>query len=238
VIVAARLRLTAMAPTVLRRYVFSMADSDSRAGTRYHSPEILDFVARVHVPHDAGLARAFAVPEGVPAIMVGPSEGKLLQLLCRLAGVRRAVEVGTLVGYSAIQIARALPDGGRLWTIEYEPRHAELARGNLAAAGVADRVTVEVGAGVDLLPRLEAHGPFDAMFVDADKISYPIYGAWAARHLRPGGLILGDNAFLFGELMDDSDRGRAMRAFHEQVARDFDSVCIPTGDGLVLGIKR
>ncbi len=215
-----------------------MADSDSRAGERYATKEILDLTNRVHVPHDAGLARAFAVPEGVPAIMVGPSEGRLLQLLCQLAGVRRAVEVGTLLGYSAIHLARALPADGHLWTIEFEPRHAEIARGNLAAAGLADRVTVCVGAGVDVLPTLEAHGPFDAVFIDADKVNYPQYGAWAARHLRRGGLILGDNSFLFGELLDDSDRGRAMRAFHEQVARDFDSVNIPTPDGLVLGIKR
>lgn len=215
-----------------------MADSDSRAGVRYATKELLDFTNRVHVPHDAGLVRAFTVPDGVPAIMVGPSEGRLLQLLCRLASVKRAVEVGTLLGYSAIHLARALPPDGHLWTIEYEPRHAELARGNLAAAGVADRVTVCVGAGVDVLPTLEVHGPFDAMFIDADKTSYARYGEWASRNLRTGGLILGDNSFLFGELMDDSDRGRAMRAFHEQVARDFDSVNIPTPDGLVLGIKK
>jgi predicted O-methyltransferase YrrM len=215
-----------------------MADNDSRAGARYTTPAILDFVNRVHAPADAGLARAFAVPEGVPAIQVGPSEGKLLALLCRLAGVTKAVEVGTLVGYSAIHIARALPAGGHLWTIEYEARHAELARGNLAAAGVAERVTVLEGAGVDVLPRIASHGPFDAVFIDADKVSYDVYGRWATANLRPGGLVLGDNAYLFGELMDDSDRGRAMRAFHEHVAATCDSVCIPTPDGLVLGIKR
>lgn len=215
-----------------------MADSESRAGTRYATGAILDFVERVHAPHDGGLARAFTVPEGVPAIMLGPSEGKLLALLCRLVGARRIVEVGTLAGYSTIHLARAVPDDGHVWSIEYEPRHAEIARANLAAAGVGARATVVVGAGVDVLPTLEAHGPFDVVFIDADKINYPAYGAWAARHLRPGGLILGDNAYLFGELTDDSDRGRAMRAFHEQVARDFDSVCVPTPDGLVLGIKR
>jgi caffeoyl-CoA O-methyltransferase len=214
-----------------------MADSDSRAGARYTSPEILAFCERVHVAHDAGLARAFAVPDGMPAIMVGPSECRLLGLVCRLAGVKKAVEIGTLAGYSAIHIARALPADGHLWTIEFDPTHAEIARGNLAEAGVDDRVTVVVGAGVDVLPTLEPHGPFDAVFCDADKISYPFYGAWAARHLRPGGIVLGDNAYLFGELMDASPRGEAMRAFHEQVARDFDSVCIPTPDGLVLGIK-
>jgi caffeoyl-CoA O-methyltransferase len=215
-----------------------MADSDSRAGERYASKAILDYTNGVHAAHDAGLTRAFTVPEDVPAIMVGPSEGKLLSMLCRMAGVKKAIEVGTLVGYSAVHLARALPPDGHLWSIEFEPRHAEIARANLAAAGVGDRVTVCVGAGIDVLPTLESHGPFDAVFVDADKVSYDFYGAWAAKHLRKGGLLLGDNAYLFGELLDDSPRGRAMRAFHEQAARDFDSVCIPTPDGLVLGVKR
>jgi caffeoyl-CoA O-methyltransferase len=215
-----------------------MADNDSRAGARYTTPAILDFVNRTHAPQDAALARAFAVPEGVPAIQVGPSEGQLISLLVRLGGVAKAVEIGTLVGYSAIHIARALGDGGHLWSIEYEPRHAEIARANLAAAGLSDRVTVHVGAGVDVLPTLVSHGPFDAVFIDADKVSYDRYGAWAIANLRKGGLVLGDNAYLFGELMDDSDRGRAMRGFHEQVAKACDSVCIPTPDGLVLGVKR
>jgi caffeoyl-CoA O-methyltransferase len=215
-----------------------MADPDSRAGAHHGAPAILDHVAAVHAPHDAALARAFAVPDGVPAIMLGPSEGRLVELLLRLAGARRVVEVGTLVGYSAIRLARALPADGHLWTIEFDPRHAELARANLAAAGLADRVTVCVGAGVDVLPTLEAHGPFDAVFLDADKVSYPAYGRWALRHLRPGGLLLGDNAFLFGELLADDERGRAMREFHALTAAACDSVCIPTPDGLVLGVKR
>jgi predicted O-methyltransferase YrrM len=215
-----------------------MADRDSRAGARYHDPAILEYVQRVHAPHDAGLARAFATPDGVPAIQLGASEARLVHLLLKLAGAKKVVEVGTLVGYSGTQIARALPPDGHLWTVEYEPHHAELARGNFAAAGVADKVTVLVGAGVDVLPTLAQHGPFDAVFIDADKVSYDQYGAWALEHLRPGGLILGDNAYLFGELMEDSDRGRAMRAFHERVAAACDSVCIPSPDGLVLGIKR
>jgi caffeoyl-CoA O-methyltransferase len=215
-----------------------MADNDSRAGARYTTPAILDFVNRTHAPQDNGLARAFAVPDGVPAIQVGPSEGRLLTLLCRLGGVAKAVEVGTLVGYSAIHIARALAAGGHLWSIEFEKRHAELARVNLAAAGVGDRVTVLVGAAVDVLPTIAAHGPFDAVFIDADKVNYDQYGAWAIANLRQGGLVLGDNAYLFGELLEDSERGRAMRRFHEEVAAACDSVCIPTPDGLVLGLKR
>jgi len=215
-----------------------MADSVSRAGERYAHAAILEYVNRVHVPHDDGFTRAFAVPEGIPAIQVGPSDGKLIALLLRLAGASRVVEVGTLVGYSAIHMARALRPGGHLWSIEYEPRHAEVARGNLAAAGVADRVTVVVGAGRDILPTLEVHAPFDAVFIDADKVNYDHYGRWALANLRPGGLVLGDNAYLFGELLDDSDRGRAMRGFHELVAAGCDSVCAPTPDGLVVGIKR
>ena len=94
------------------------------------------------------------------------------------------------------------------------------------------------GAGLDVLPTLAAKGPFDAVFIDADKVNYHHYGRWAVANLRPGGLVLGDNAYLFGELLDDSDRGRAMREFHHIVAASCDSVCIPTPDGLVLGIKR
>src|SRR4051812_32159712 len=105
-----------------------MADNSSRAGERYAKPEILDLVAKIHVGSDAALMRAFAVPEGIPAIQVGPSEGRLLYLLLRLADARKVVEVGTLVGYSAIHMARALPAGGHLWSIEYEARHAEVAR--------------------------------------------------------------------------------------------------------------
>jgi caffeoyl-CoA O-methyltransferase len=214
-----------------------MADSASRTGARYAQAPILEYVNRVHVPHDAGLARAFAVPDGIPAIQVGPSDGQLIALLLRLAGARKVVELGTLVGYSAIHMARALGPGGQLWSVELEPRHAEVARANLAAAGVADRVTVVVGAGRDVLPTLEVHAPFDAVFIDADKINYDHYGKWAIDHLRAGGLVIGDNAYLFGELTDDSDRGRAMRAFHELVAKTCESVCIPTPDGLVVGIK-
>ena len=216
-----------------------MADDSSRdGGKRYTTPQLIEYVNRVHAPHDGGLAQAFAVPQGIPAIQVGPSEGRLLGLLLRLVGAKKVVEVGTLAGYSAIHMARAIGPDGRLWSIEYDPRHAEIARGNLAAAGVAERVTVLVGAGRDVLPTLAGEGPFDAVFIDADKDSYDHYGRWAIEHLRPGGLVLGDNAYLFGNLLADAPTAAAMRAFHEVVAAACDSVCIPTPDGLVLGVKR
>jgi len=215
-----------------------MADHDSRSGKTYTTQAIIDFVDRTHVEHDPALARAFTVPDGIPAIQVGPSDGKLIHLLLRLANANKVVEVGTLIGYSAITIARALPADGHVWTIEFEAKHAEVARANIAAAGLTDRITVVDGAGLDVLPTLVNHGPFDAVFIDADKGNYDHYGAWAIANLRRGGLVLGDNAYLFGELMDDSETAKAMRAFHERVARDCESVCVPTPDGLVLGLKR
>jgi caffeoyl-CoA O-methyltransferase len=215
-----------------------MADDDSRAGTRYYSTEILAYGDRVHAGHDSALGRAFAVPDGIPRIQVGQSEGKLLELFVQLVGATKIVEIGTLVGYSAVRMARALRPGGQLWSIEYEPRHAEVARANIAAAGLADRATVLVGSAREVLPTLVDKGPFDVVFIDADKEGYDDYGQWALENLRPGGLVIGDNAYLFGELLEDSSRGRGMRAFHERVAAHCDSVCIPTPDGLVVGIKR
>lgn len=217
-----------------------MADRDSRAGTRYFDPAILEYVEKVHAAHDRGLESAFTSPDRdhIPAIQVGKSEGRLLELLVRLVGARRAVEVGTLAGYSAIRIARALEDGGRLWTIEVMPEHAEVARRNIATAGLSGQVEVVLGDAMAALPTLAQHGPFDAVFIDADKERYDEYGRWAARNLRPGGLLVGDNAFLFGNLLADSPAGLAMRRFHEEAAAGFDSVCVPTPDGMLVGLKR
>lgn len=215
-----------------------MADKDSREGARYQTPQIIDYVNQTHAGHDSALAQAFAVPEGIPAIQVGPSEGRLLYLLMKLVAAKKVVEVGTLVGYSAIHLARALPADGHLWSCEFDPKHAQVARTNIAKAGLADKVTILVGAGVETLPTLVDKGPFDAVFIDADKDNYANYGAWAVANLRKGGLVLGDNAYLFGNLLDDSARGKAMREFHEHVARTCESVCLPTPDGLVVGIKQ
>lgn len=174
----------------------------------------------------------------MPAIQVGPSEGKLLGLLIALTGARRVVEVGSLAGYSALRIGRALPPGGRLWTIESDPRHAAVARASIAAAGLTAQVQVLEGAAIDVLERLKAEGPFDAIFIDADKGNYDHYGRWAREHLRSGGLLLGDNAYYFGRLLEDTPEASAMRRFHEEATQAFDTVCIPTPDGLLLGLKR
>ena len=217
-----------------------MADPDSRAGLSYATREILDWLASVHAPHDEAFARAFEAPErhGMPAIQLGPSEAKAVALLLRLAGARRVVEIGTLAGYSALVMARALPADGRLWTIEFDPKHARVARENLSAAHLAQRVTVLEGAGLDVLPTIEKEGPFDAVFLDADKRNYDRYGRWAAANTRAGGLLVGDNAFLFGRLLEDSAEAAAMRRFHEEAHKHYDAVCLPTPDGMLLGVRR
>lgn len=217
-----------------------MADIDSRSGATYYDKAILQWVDGLHHPHDGGLAYAFAAPErhGMPAIQVGRGEGALLGMLLRLAGAREVVEVGTLAAYSTIHLARAVGPTGHVWSVEYDAKHAGVAREVLKVAGLDARVTVVEGAGVDALPTLEAEGPFDAVFIDADKVNYDRYGQWAAKHLRPGGLLIGDNVFLFGRLLGDEADAVAMRRFHEEARQAFDTVCVPTPDGLLVGVKR
>ena len=217
-----------------------MADSDSRKGSPYSTPELLEYLEKLHAPHDAALAQAFEAParDGLPAIQVAPSEGKMLELMLRMIGAKKVVEVGTLAGYSTIRLGRALPPGGKVWSLELDEKHARVARRNLEAAGVAERSEVLVGAALEVLPKLEAHGPFDAVFIDADKERYDAYGRWAAKHTRPGGLLLGDNAYYFGKLMEDSEAAKAMRRFHEEATAAFDTVCVPTPDGMLLGVRK
>jgi predicted O-methyltransferase YrrM len=163
---------------------------------------------------DAALARAAAA--GLPPADVAPNQGKLLHLLARLMGARAILELGTLAGYSTIWLARALPPGGRLVTLEAEAAHAEVARANLEAAGVADRVEVRVGAALETLPDLE--GPFDMVFIDADKQRNPEYLEWALRLTRPGSLIVADNVVRDGELANaesDDPRTVGVRRFTE-----------------------
>lgn len=145
--------------------------------------------------------------DGLPAIDVSAPQGKLLNLLVRMCGARRVLEIGTLGGYSTIWLARALPPDGSLVTLEFEPRHAATAKRNIERAGFADRVDIRVGAAVDTLPILEAEGagPFDFIFIDADKPSNPAYLEWSLRLSRPGTVIVLDNVVRDGEVVDASN---------------------------------
>ncbi len=174
-------------------------------------------------PHDEALAAALRESEkaGLPAIQVAPNQGKMLHLLARTMGARRILEVGTLGGYSAIWLARALPQDGHLVTLEADPKHAEVARRNLARAGLADRVDVKVGPALDTLPTLE--GPFDLVFLDADKPNNPQYLEWALRLARKGSLIVGDNVVREGAILDAESgdpSARGTRTFLEMLSRE------------------
>ncbi len=162
---------------------------------------------------------------GLPAISVAPNQGKFLQLLAQVRGARSILEIGTLGGYSTIWLARALPVGGRLVTLEFEPAHAEVAWANIAHAGLSDVVELRVGAALETLPQLAAERPvpFDFIFIDADKENYPSYFTWALKLSRPGTLIIADNVVRNGAVIDaaSSDaRVQGVRRLHEMIASE------------------
>lgn len=178
-------------------------------------------------PDDPALTAAVerADAEGLPEIAVSSNLGRLLQVLALTRGARTILEIGTLGGYSAIWLARALPPGGRLVSLELEPKHAEVARRSLADAGLADRVQVRVGRALDHLAELEDEGagPFDMIFIDADKPPYADYFRAALRLSAPGTLIVADNVVRGGAVargLSDDERIRGVQRFHETVATD------------------
>jgi predicted O-methyltransferase YrrM len=184
-----------------------------------------EYVQGTLAPHDEALDAAVAASAdaGLPSIQVSPPQGKLLYLLARSVGARSILEFGTLGGYSTIWLARALPEGGRLITLEAEAGYAEVARANLERAGVDHVVDLRVGPALESLPALqeESAGPFDLVFIDADKVHTPDYFAWSLDHCRPGALIVADNVVRDGRLADldcEDPAIVAQRAFHEMLA--------------------
>lgn len=166
--------------------------------------EVDDYISGLLIGADPVLDGALEASDkaGLPQIAVAPNQGKLLHLIARIHGARKILEIGTLAGYSTIWLARALPADGTLITLEYDPRHAEVATANIAAAGLADRVEVKVGAALDTLPTLTGEAPFDLFFIDADKVNNPRYFQWALDHSRPGTVIIVDNVVRSGRVVD------------------------------------
>ena len=176
--------------------------------TEDRTKDVDHYLGALLAPHDPALESALAASTagGLPEIQVSPELRKLLHLLARLQKARAFLEIGTLGGYSTIWLARALIPGGRVVTLEFDPKHAEVARANFARAGLADSIEVHVGRALDTLPRLaeEGRGPFDLVFIDADKASNPDYFSWALRLSRPGSLIIIDNVVRDGKVADAS----------------------------------
>jgi predicted O-methyltransferase YrrM len=183
-----------------------------------------DYINGLIVPEDDALQGALRASEeaGLPPIAITPNQGKLLALIARLQGARMLLELGTLGGYSTIWLARALPADGRLITLEANPDYAELARANIARAGVADRVELRVGPGLQTLPQIAAEGvgPFDMIFIDADKKNNPGYFEWSLKLSRPGTLIVVDNVVRNARIVDPD-------AYDPQ-----------SGDPDILGVRR
>lgn len=173
--------------------------------------QVDDYLVETLQPPDPVLEAALAASEaaGLPAINVAPNQGKLLMLLAQMAEARRILEIGTLGGYSTIWLARALPADGRLLSLEYDPGHAEVARKNLDRAGVGALCEVRVGRALDLLPDVE--GPFDFVFIDADKPSNPGYFDWALKLTRPGGVIVIDNVVRNGGIASGDSADAAIQ---------------------------
>lgn len=176
----------------------------------------------------------------LPEIYISPEEGRLLQVLLRCVGARRVLELGTLGGYSAIWMARALPADGRLITVERDSGRAELARRYLRRARLAGIVEVRVGEAGTVLERLSGGEPFDAVFIDADKKSYPDYLEWCLKNVRGGGLVIADNAFKSGRVVEESDDPdvRGIQEFNRRVAEDpaLTSIIVPVRDGLAIAV--
>jgi predicted O-methyltransferase YrrM len=196
------------------------------------------YISDLLVTEDEALTEALGASEaaGLPAINVAPNQGKLLHLLALTQGARTALEIGTLGGYSTIWLARALPEDGRLISLEYDPAHAEVARANIARAGLAKIAEVRTGAALDTLPRIAAEpgaGPFDLVFIDADKRNNARYVEWALRLTHPGSLIIVDNVVRGGGVVDTTSEDPSIlgtREMFELVAREprLDATAIQT----------
>ena len=203
-----------------------------------------DYITSLFSAEDELLAslREEADRTGLPPIAISADEGRLLQVLLTSIGARRVLEVGTLGGYSAICMARALPNNGKLLSIEIEPKHAEFACKYIERAGLSDRIDVQVGRALEVLPSLDGQR-FDAMFLDADKEPLPTYFDWALRLVRPGGLIIGDNALWGGRVYETSEndaKTRGVREFNRRMATDprVLGIIVPTHDGVAVAIVR
>ncbi|KFZ80507.1 methyltransferase [Amycolatopsis sp. MJM2582] len=195
--------------------------------------EVDDYLSGVLVPSDPALegARKASDEAGLPSIAVAPNQGKLLNLMARMIGARSILEIGTLGGYSTIWLARALPPQGRLVTLEYDPKHAEVARRNIDAAGLGGLVDVRVGKALDLLPSVD--GPIDLAFIDADKANNPAYFEASLKLVRPGGVIVVDNVVRGGAVTDAASEDpniQGIRRLHEMIAAEprVDATAIQT----------
>ncbi len=187
-----------------------------------------------------------SLKDGESQMQISPVEGKILYLLAKLCNAHKVVEIGALGGYSAIWLARALSDNGKIYTIEADPRKISRIETNIKNCGVSHKVEVILGIGRDILPKITNKGPFDMVFIDADKANYLNYLNWADNNVRKGGLIIGDNTFLFGAVYGDNTKGKKqetidiMHKFNKQLSNNtkYTSIILPTEHGMTIALKN
>jgi caffeoyl-CoA O-methyltransferase len=201
------------------------------------------YISQLFAPEDDALRhiQAEAKRNNMPEISIQAFEGRLLQFLAQMVNAKRIVEIGTLAGYSGAWLARSLPADGKLVTLDVSEKHANVAKGNFAHAGLSDKIEVRQGDARDLLKKLSAEGPFDMVFIDADKDSYPFYLEWAIDNVRQGGLIAAHNALRHGKIVaPENDLDRAMVEFNKRIAEDsrLSSFILAVGDGMAVSIKK
>ena len=201
------------------------------------------YVTETFVNEDAVLQaiQAEAARNELPAISIRAFEGRLLQMLVHISGAKQIVEIGTLAGYSAVWIARALPSSGKLYTIEKSSKHAAIARDNFERAGLSARIELLEGDALDSLKKLSPRNPFDMVFIDADRPHYQDYLDWAAGNLRPGGLVAAHNAFRSGRVIaPENEDDRFVQDFNAALAKDtrFEAFVIAVGDGFAVGVRK
>jgi caffeoyl-CoA O-methyltransferase len=209
-----------------------------------YNDQLSQYVTDLFVPQDDILKqiRENISKEGLPAISIRPEEGRFLQFLIKAIGARKIVEIGTLGGYSGVWLARGLVPGGKLITLEKEPRHAEVAQAHFELAGLQAIVDVRVGEAKHLLEELSSERPFDFVFLDADKSAYPAYLEWALENLRVGGVVAAHNAFRGGSVVDPDNQELTtadIRLFNSRMAGEqgLISTIYPAGDGTCIGVK-
>ncbi len=232
-----------MATEYRHRKVYVMRKSYAQSNL-----EIADYVEQTFVPEDTVLisARERAKAEGLPEIQVCSMDALHLEMLVRISGAKKLVEVGTLAGYSGIALMRGAGSGGKLVTLEKDPQCVTVARENFKAAGLSECVEVIEGDALSSLDRIAPDGPFDLVFIDADKGNYANYFDWATKNLKKGGMIIGDNCFAFGTIHqkkfdhpNSKKVAEQLDAFNVAVARhpDFRATMLPTGEGMLVGMK-
>jgi predicted O-methyltransferase YrrM len=209
-----------------------------------YNDQISQYISSLFAVEDEALrkAREDSPKRGLPSISIKPEEGRFLQFLVRACGAKIAVEIGTLGGYSGTWIGRGLLPGGKLYTLDKDNKHAAVAQEHFAAAGLEGTVEILIGDAHHSLLEIKKLGPFDFVFIDADKHGYPAYFDWAIENVRPGGIIAAHNVFRKGTVVgkgQDDEHSELMREFNQQVANEerLVSTIYPAGDGTLISVK-